>query len=98
MLEVSELSIAYGGIPALSEVSIRIDDGEFVAVVGRNGAGKSSLLKAIAGFEPPQSGQITFDGFDITRFSPARRAEMGIGYVMDGRRVFRTLSVLEIYE
>ena len=49
MLEVSELSIAYGGIPALSEVSIRIDDGEFVAVVGRNRAGKSSLLKAIAG-------------------------------------------------
>ena len=95
MLKIEQLSLAYGGIPALSGVSMQMRDGEFVAVVGRNGAGKSSLLKAIAGFEAPQRGRITFDDVDITRIRAARRAEMGIGYVMDGRRVFRTLSVIE---
>jgi len=95
MLNVDSLSLAYGGIPALSDVSMEMRDGEFVAVVGRNGAGKSSLLKAIAGFEAPRGGRIVFDGVDITRIRAARRAEMGIGYVMDGRRVFRTLSVIE---
>jgi branched-chain amino acid transport system ATP-binding protein len=95
MLKIDELSLSYGGIPALSGVSMQMRDGEFVAVVGRNGAGKSSLLKAIAGFEAPERGRIVFDGVDITRMRAARRAEMGIGYVMDGRRVFRTLSVIE---
>jgi branched-chain amino acid transport system ATP-binding protein len=95
MLEVEHLHVSYGGIPALMDVSVRVDEREFVAIIGRNGAGKSTLLKAIGGFAPVSAGEITFNGISLKGTTPDRRTEMGLGYVMEGRRIFRTLTVVE---
>jgi branched-chain amino acid transport system ATP-binding protein len=94
-LEVDGACVSYGRIQAVRDASLGVADGEFVCVLGRNGAGKSSLLRAVAGFEPVQSGRVLWDGADITRVPPHRRVGMGIAFVMDGRRVFRTATVIE---
>src|SRR3954453_22880745 len=98
MLEVTNLSVAYGGLRALTDVTLSVKEGQFVTVVGPNGAGKSTLFKAISGIVPPAAGQITFMGADLVRLAPAQRAHLGIAHVPEGRQVFKTLTVRENLE
>jgi branched-chain amino acid transport system ATP-binding protein len=98
MLEISNLSVAYGGLHALTEVSLTVRAGQFVTVVGPNGAGKSTLFKTISGIVPPIAGTIRFEGADLLALPPDRRAHLGIAHVPEGRQVFRTLTVRENLE
>lgn len=95
MLTIENLGVRYGGIVALRGVSIEVRQGESVLLVGSNGAGKSSLINAVMGLVPSESGRITFDGRDLTKVSCASRARLGIGYSPEGRRVFGSLTVTE---
>ena len=98
MLEVSGLHTYYGRARILVDVSFALGRGEVVALLGRNGAGKSTTLKTIMGLVRPADGRITFDGHDITGWPPHRIARCGLGYVPENRRVFADLTVLENLE
>jgi branched-chain amino acid transport system ATP-binding protein len=98
MLRISQLSVSYGDIRALAGVSLEVKAGAFVAIVGANGAGKSTLFKAISGTVPIVSGQLAFDGHDLSKIAPAARAQLGIAHVPEGRQVFRSMTVLENLE
>ena len=98
LLQVGGLDLYYGDAQALSDVSIEIAAGEVVAIVGANGAGKSSLIRAIHGIERPAAGTVRFDGADITGWPSHRVCETGVGHVAEGRQVFPNLSVLENLE
>ncbi len=98
LLQVEGLDLYYGDAQALSGVSIEIAAGEVVAIVGANGAGKSSLIRAIHGIEKPVAGHVRFDGADITGWPSHRVCETGVGHVAEGRQVFPNLSVLENLE
>ena len=98
MLTVSGLSVSYGGLHALSGVSLEVAEGEFVTIVGPNGAGKTTLLKAIGGSVTPQTGRIEYAGSDIVGRPSHARARLGIAHVPEGRKVFASLSVLENLE
>jgi branched-chain amino acid transport system ATP-binding protein len=98
MLEVANLSVSYGGLRALTNVSLSVAEGKFVTVVGPNGAGKSTLFKTISGIVPAARGQITFMGENLFRLPPAQRAHLGIAHVPEGRQVFKTLTVRENLE
>ena len=94
MLDVSSLSVAYGGHEALHDVSLNVGEGETVTILGANGAGKTTLLNAVAGLLRPKSGaRITLDGEDILGVAPHLLVEHGISLVPEGRRLFGTLSV-----
>ena len=93
MLSVHEVTTAYQGLVAISQVSIEIAKGEIVCVAGANGAGKSTLLKSIAGAERPRSGSVTFDGNRIDGLSQHVITARGIAYVPENRRLFPRLSV-----
>jgi branched-chain amino acid transport system ATP-binding protein len=93
MLTISDLSAGYGRIPILTGISFSVAPGEFVGVLGHNGMGKTTLLKALMGFLPATSGTVTFAGVDVTRAEPFRRARLGMGYVPQGREIFPALSV-----
>ena len=95
LLQVEGLDLYYGDAQALSGVSIEIAAGEVVAIVGANGAGKSSLIRAIHGIERPAAGRVRFDGADITGWASHRVCETGVGHVAEGRQVFPNLTVLE---
>ena len=95
ILEVDQLSAGYGRIPILNSVTFSVAEGEFVGVLGHNGMGKTTLLRALMGYLPATSGRVTFDGADLTRAEPFRRARAGIGYVPQGREIFPALSVSE---
>ena len=95
MLEVRDLVVSYGAIEAVRGISITAQSGTIAAVVGANGAGKSSLLRAISGLAPVRSGQILLDGKDITRVPASQRAKLGLSHAMEGRRIFRQLTVEE---
>ena len=98
MLEVSNLSVSYGGLRALTDVSLSVAEGQFVTVVGPNGAGKTTLFKTISGVVRPAAGTITFMGKDLATVSAAERAHLGIAHVPEGRQVFKTLTVRENLE
>jgi branched-chain amino acid transport system ATP-binding protein len=98
MLEISGLSVAYGGLHALTDVSLSVQAGQFVTVVGPNGAGKSTLFKTISGIVAPVTGTIRFEGADLLALPADRRAHLGIAHVPEGRQVFRTLTVRENLE
>jgi len=98
LLQVSGLDLYYGDAQALADVSLDIAAGEIVAIVGANGAGKSSLIRAIHGIETPARGTVRFDGTDITGWPSYRVCEAGIGHVAEGRQVFPNLTVLENLE
>src|SRR3984885_13982325 len=98
MLEVTNLSVAYGGLQALADVTLMVNEGQFVTVVGPNGAGKSTLFKTISGIVPAAAGQITFMGTNLFGLAPAKRAHLGIAHVPEGRQVFKTLTVRENLE
>jgi branched-chain amino acid transport system ATP-binding protein len=98
MLKVEHLSVAYGGLAALRDVSIEVKRGELVAVIGSNGAGKSTLFKAISGVVPAQSGRFLFGDVDIGAEPPFARAARGIAHVPEGRQVFKSMTVEENLE
>jgi branched-chain amino acid transport system ATP-binding protein len=95
MLQVSDLDVFYGDAQALDRVSIGVEEGRIVAIVGANGAGKTSLIRTIAGMLPPAHGRIAFRGGDITGWPSHRVCNAGIGQVAEGRQVFPTLTVRE---
>ena len=94
MLEVRDLSVSYGAVNAVRGVSLSVPPGRITAIFGANGAGKSSVIRAIVGLVP-SSGAITLDGRDLSRLAPDRRAMLGLGCVLEGRRLFRDLTVEE---
>ena len=93
LLQVDGLAVAYDGMRALQEVSLHAEAGTIVALVGANGAGKTSLLRAISGLVRAQAGTIRFDGADITRMPAHRIVRRGIAHVPEGRRVFASATV-----
>jgi branched-chain amino acid transport system ATP-binding protein len=95
VLEVKDLDLFYGDAPALAAVSLEIPKNEIVAIVGANGAGKSSLIRAIAGIERPRGGRIVFAGRDLTGLDSHEICNLGIGQVAEGRQLFPTLTVTE---
>jgi branched-chain amino acid transport system ATP-binding protein len=95
VLEIDGLALTYGRVRALQGVSLTVGAGEIVALIGANGAGKSSLLRAVAGLERPESGRIAFDGRDIAGASPEAVAGLGIVLVPEGRMILATLTVRE---
>jgi branched-chain amino acid transport system ATP-binding protein len=98
MLEARALSAGYGRARVLYEVSFEARAGEVVALLGRNGAGKSTTLKALMGLVPSWSGEVRFDGQRIDRLAPYEIARRGLGYVPEDRRIFTELSVAENLE
>jgi branched-chain amino acid transport system ATP-binding protein len=95
LLEVKDLNTFYGESHVLQGVSLGVDQGEKVALLGRNGMGKSTTLKSIMGLVKPKSGSVVFKGKDITGSPPYKAARAGIGYVPEERRIFPNLSVLD---
>jgi len=98
ILQVESLDLFYGDAQALDAISLRAEQGELVAIVGANGAGKSSLIRTIAGIERPGAGTIRFRGQDITGLPSHRICNLGIGQVAEGRQIFPSLSVEENLE
>ena len=95
MLTLSAVSARYGSVPAISDVSISVGEGEAVGLLGANGAGKSTTLRAISGLIRTTSGSITFLGTDLAAMPPHKIAELGIAHVPEGRQVFPELTVKE---
>ena len=95
MLNVTDLKVSYGGIEALKGISFEVNEGEIVTLIGANGAGKSTTLRAISSLVTPAAGKIEYQGTDITKFDAQQVVSQGIVMVPEGRRVFPNLSVLE---
>ena len=95
MLSIKELDVAYGESQVLWSVDLDVGPGQLVCLMGRNGVGKTTLLKTTIGLLPSRGGRVHFDGCDITTWSPDRRARAGIGYVPQGREIFPHLTVEE---
>ena len=95
MLKIEDIDLYYGASQALKKVSFEAEKGQVACVMGRNGVGKTSLMRAVAGQHPVKSGQILWDGKDISKQAPYERAKNGIAYVPQGRDVFSQLTVLE---
>ncbi|MFI4987812.1 MAG: ABC transporter ATP-binding protein [Alphaproteobacteria bacterium] len=98
MLAVEGLTVAYGGLTALSHVSLAVGEGQFVTIVGPNGAGKTTLFKAISGTVPTEAGRIRYEERDLLAMPAAARAHLGIAHVPEGRQVFASMTVLENLE
>jgi len=98
MLTLDQLYVNYGAIKALKSISCRVEKGEIVALIGANGAGKTTILNAISGIVPTLSGTVTFLGETITAIPPHEIVKRGISQVPEGRRVFANMSVLENLE
>jgi branched-chain amino acid transport system ATP-binding protein len=97
-LEVDAIHTYYGESHVLHGISLRVDPGEVLAILGRNGMGKTTLIRSIVGFTPPREGHVRYKGVDITRRPPFRMVDMGMAMVPQGRRVFPSLSVRENLE
>ena len=95
ILKIKDLKVNYGGIEAVKGVSFDVPEGEIVTLIGANGAGKSSTLRAIAGLVKPAAGSIEFNGEDITAKEPNAIVSKGITLVPEGRKIFPDLTVLE---
>ena len=101
MLEVNEIHTYYGRSYILQGISLNLQKGEVICLLGRNGAGKTTTLRSIMGFTPPRRGSIQFEGLELSKKLPYEICRMGIGYVPQDRRIFPTLSVqdnLEVIE
>ena len=98
MLEVRNIKVSYGAAPAISDVSLLIEEGDLVVVVGPNGAGKTTLVNALAGLHPIDSGLLRMNGRDLAKLSAHRYCDEGIALVPEGRRLFTGLSVKENLE
>src|SRR5688572_17150378 len=95
MLTVTNLNQYYGGSHILRDVSFELPPGKVTALLGRNGVGKTTLLRTLMGLVPAKSGKVSFDGRDLTGAPPYERARSGIGYVPQGREIFPRLTVEE---
>jgi branched-chain amino acid transport system ATP-binding protein len=93
MLDVQGLRTGYGRIPILNGVSFSVNEGDFIGILGHNGMGKTTLLKALMGFLPATGGRVLFGHDDVTALEPYRRARLGLGYVPQGREIFPGLTV-----
>ncbi|MBB1500548.1 ABC transporter ATP-binding protein [Propioniciclava sp. MC1683] len=98
MLEIKDLEVSFGGITALKGISLTVNDGEIVTLIGANGAGKTTTLRTVSGLVKPRAGQVLVDGKDVTRLSAQARVKRGLVQVPEGRRVFPQMSVLENLE
>lgn len=98
MLAVKDIDVYYGAIHALKKLSVNVEQGSIVTLIGANGAGKSTTLKTISGITRPKSGSITFKNEDITRVLPENIVSLGISQVPEGRRIFAAMSVMENLE
>jgi branched-chain amino acid transport system ATP-binding protein len=98
LLEVREIDVAYGDSQVLFALSLEVGEGELVALLGSNGAGKTTTLRAISGVRPPRAGEILYRGEPLSRVPAARRAELGIALVPEGRELWPQLTVLENLE
>jgi len=97
-LEIKDLRVHYGKIEAIKGVSVVVNQGEIVTLIGANGAGKTTILKTISGLRPVSSGSITFDGLDINKIPAHKRVDLGISQVPEGRGIFPGMTVLENLE
>lgn len=95
MLEVKDLSVYYGVIQALKGISFEVEEGDVIALIGANGAGKTTILHTVTGLIAPKSGKIEFEGKDITKMPAHKIVTLGMAHVPEGRRVFADLSVYE---
>jgi branched-chain amino acid transport system ATP-binding protein len=95
MLDLIDINTYYGNIHALKDVSMTINEGEIITLIGANGAGKTTTLMSISGLTPARSGKILFDGKDLRAMNPEKIVHMGLSHVPEGRRIFPFLSVLE---
>ncbi len=93
LLEVNGLKSGYGSVPILAGITITVEAGEFIGILGHNGMGKTTLLRTLMGYLPASDGAIRFDGTDVTRLSTHQRARCGLGLVPQGREIFPTLTV-----
>ncbi|MEG6615537.1 ABC transporter ATP-binding protein [Peptococcaceae bacterium 1198_IL3148] len=98
LLEINDLHVSYGAIRALNGISCTLNEGEIVALIGANGAGKSTTLRTISGLIKPHQGAITYKGVDLTKMPPHKIVTSGISQVPEGRRVFPLMSVMENLE
>jgi branched-chain amino acid transport system ATP-binding protein len=98
MLKLQGVSASYGSVPAISDISIEIGEGEAVGLLGANGAGKSTTLRVISGLVKPRSGSIIFAGTNLASLPPHRIPELGIAHVPEGRQVFPEMTVQENLE
>jgi branched-chain amino acid transport system ATP-binding protein len=98
VLKIRSLDVSYGGLKALSDVSLDVEEGQFITVVGPNGAGKTTLFKAISGVVTPSAGEITYKGQNLLALRPDERAQRGIAHVPEGRQVFASMTVMENLE
>lgn len=98
MLEINKINLYYGAIHALKDISLSINEGEIVTLIGANGAGKSTTLKAISGIEPLRSGEIKFNGINLGSITAPEIVKLGISHVPEGRRIFSKMSVMENLE
>ena len=95
MLEVKDLKVYYGMIQAIKGVSFHVNEGEVIALIGANGAGKTTILHTVSGLLSPKEGSVTFEGKDIVRMPGHKIVSMGMAHVPEGRRVFAQLTVLQ---
>lgn len=93
LLDVRDIKVHYGKVEAVKGVSLQVEEGDIVTLLGANGAGKTTVLKTISGLKHPTSGEIWFSGQKIDRNQPSRIVKMGIGHVPEGRRIFPYMSV-----
>jgi branched-chain amino acid transport system ATP-binding protein len=98
MLEIKNLNVHYGVIQALKNISLKVEQGEIVTLIGANGAGKTTTLRTISGLIKSTSGEIILEGKDITNLTAPGRVELGLSQVPEGRRIFPPMSVLENLE
>ena len=97
-LEIDKINTFYGTSHILHDLSLTIPDGAIISVLGRNGVGKSTLLRSIIGLNPPRKGSISFNGRDLTRMQSYRRARLGVGYVPQGREIIADMTVAQNLE
>lgn len=95
MFAVKDLQVNFGGIQALKGISLEVNHGEIVTLIGANGAGKTTTLRTVSGLERPVGGTVTLDGCDITKVSARERVKAGLVHVPEGRRIFAQMTVME---
>ena len=95
MLKIENLEVSYGAVQALRGISMEVDDGEIVSLIGANGAGKTTTLHAVTGLVPIKAGSVGYDGHDLRKIDPSKIVSMGLAHVPEGRQVFTRMTVAE---